>query len=171
MMPATRRPGDGGGGGHQDRDNATSCRINCRVQRPHAGTDTRIGRVDQYDGGIHGDTRQGNHTVERPQAERVTGQQQSENHARERHGYGGQDQEGLEIAAELGGDNQVNQAQAKQEQAQHRVQAFLDVIQFTRLVNIRVGEARLDLLPFLRQHTVDGDRVGDIGIDVAFHGD
>jgi hypothetical protein len=86
-------------------------------------------------------------TVERIQRQRVTRYQQTQGHAGESQRHRHQDQQRLKVAAKLRRQNQIDQPHAEQKQRPHRLQRFVDVVQFAGKIEIGGGITRSNLFP------------------------
>ena len=141
------------------------------MQRAHAHAQPRVAGADQHDRRVHRDARQRDDAVEREQAQRGVGDQQAEDHAGERHRHGDQDHQRLEVAAELGAEDQVDQPNAEHEQHRDGVQALLDIVEFPGEVEVDAGVALPDLLPVHLDAPVGLAGVDRELVDVGLDGD
>ena len=117
------------------------------MQQTHAVGEAGVGRVDQDDGRVDRNAGQRDDAIQRVERQRVAGDEEAEHHAGKGHWHSQQYQERLPVGTELRGEDEVDEADAQQEQHLHRIQAFVDIVQLAREIDARVGVGRCDTLP------------------------
>ena len=140
------------------------------MQRPHAVIDSGVGGVDQDNSGVDCNTGQRHDAIHRVKAQGLLGDEQAEGDAGKCHRYRDQDQQWLEVTAELCRQNQINESSAEQQQNQHRIQALLNVVECAGEIEVDAAKVSLDFGPLPHDVLVCGNGVWRVRAEIRFDG-